>query len=410
MSKVSKTPGQAVIERLVAFLSRYVVFPNEPTAYQALVESVWAVWTHVSHRMPMGAFLHISASTSSGGKSTNIEVLEPVCRVAKIFKTARPLSVCQWISARRGQCTYILDECEKLSVPTLGDTRSMYAAMQRRSGVHSVNGHDYSMYCALMLAGIGDLQPILRERAIVIYLAPGKPVADYWGEIEAMQTEAAAIVRDIRAALGLRTMLVEVDGVTSLEVDDSECVPLPLVDPSWLSGRDREIWTPLFTVAKALGLDRETLDHLAMASVDISRAKKEPPRPCFSVTAERAKASTGIAEALIRDIASVLTADDKTIKSDVLVARLKALPLGQWRGISATSALTPQMMGDHLSRFGLKTKNQWMPRRAGEPKTAKGSVVKVWECERLRDAARRLGANPSGLAGLSAQGGGDGKA
>lgn len=352
---VEKSSGQAVVERLSAWLTGYMSFTDSRVP---LVLALWVIHTWVSECFDATPYLSVTAATKQAGKTRLLTLLSFVCRNGKMFADVSPAYLYSWMGDNAGRVTIFADEAEKLSSSALGTLRSLmntgYLAGQtigRKIGLHTV---DFPAYCPKAFACIGDVNDTLRDRSIVITLERGTPVQDV-RRVVAM-AEAAVIVADIRRAF--------------------DTLPGPM-DVEWLTGRDREIWAAIFGVAVGLHLDARTMSELRAVAADLVGRKTAPRRRYEMQESEDDAIAVSYGERALADLASVLRDGEPMIHSAVAVVRMRALETGPWRTFRG-DGLTEVSLASLVSRFDLVPKLGRM---------ARGSKARVARGYAARDVA-----------------------
>lgn len=339
MVKHEVSKGQALVDRLERFIGRYVHFADAAVEGQALVCAVWVLHTWLSERFTTTPYLAITASTKQAGKTLLMEVLGLVCRGSKLLATVRPLMICRMIEAYEGRITCFFDEAEVMGKASIGDSRALMASGYRAGGVHGVTVGtkfmEFPVYCPKAFALIGDLQDILRDRAIVVQLERGKPEVDLAVERGDAEAESAAIRVDILGAF----------------------VKVPeYVQPEFLTGRDREIWAVLWSIVMGLGLEEATVRRFERAMVDLC-GLKSAPRKEFHAVAEEANALDGdYAERAMRDLRAILREGEKSVVSGEAVERMKGIATGPWRTFEGRG-LDVVGLARLVGRWGVKPRN-----------------------------------------------------
>lgn len=313
--------GQTLVTRMRTFVARYVHFAPVPTANQDLVVAMWALCTWISERFPVAAYLHFSASGPGCGKTVGLEVLQEVTRTPEFASTVRALAMVRWIGQTMMMGTWLQDEAEKLSKPTANDERSIFTTGYKHGGKHGITVGSkrvvFDTFCWKAFASIGDLINVLRDRCIVVYLEKGKPTGNLMIErLTGLATEEAAQIKaDIDRVMGSLFPTLEI--------------------PTFLDGRDAEIWSPIFSLAKALELDAATMAQLTSAAVDLSAAKKAPPRKFYDEKAEEAEHDRTYGEMLLRDMirASMASHNGRIdrMPTDLMIEALRGLDDAPWR-------------------------------------------------------------------------------
>jgi hypothetical protein len=202
---------------------------------------------------------------------------------------------------------------------------------------------DYAAYCAVALAGLGQLPATVADRAVVIPMKKRKPteIVEPWRE-RVNSHEA----RRLGEHLGSWMETAAVSWPEHMPVQD----------------READVWEALVMVAEAAG---QHWPGMARAAA-------------IALTCSHPKASLGIE--LLRDMRTIFGDNDK-MKSDQVVAALLALPESPWARFHHNSA-TPFDARD-LSRllkgYSIQSKDLWIDSR-----TAKG-----YAADDLHDAWER---------------------
>ena len=324
MATVSK--GQAMVERLEAFILRYVAVPGGREGGVGLVLAIWCLHTWLSERYTTTPYLVITAATKQAGKTLCMEVLGLLCRNPRQLATVRALAVVRMIEAFEGRVTFFFDEAEKLASSKAGDERSIMTSGYRVGGKHAItvgkSFTEFKTYASKCFALIGDLMDVLRDRSVVVILQRAVPVADF--NVERAEAEGAAgeLVKDVVG------FFKELPALRS---------------PEFLSGRDREIWTVLWSIAGALELDAATTKRLTRYIMDLTAAKSAPAKRFNRSAESEADAMTRTySERALADLRKVVGAGEPGVWTSVAVERMKGLDDGPWRtfggvGLSETS-------------------------------------------------------------------------
>jgi hypothetical protein len=193
---------------------------------------------------------------------------------------------------------------------------------------------------------IGDVYSTLRDRCIVINLQRATP-----GQLEKVKRyrrddairEASAFVRQLEAW----REATYTDGTLST---------FPVTEASWMSGREEELWTPLYSTLKLLGVDAETVKRFRVVSADLAALKSmDARRYTDAQKAEDEARDVSYGERALRDLIAVLREDERAIFSAVAVQRMRAIVDGPWRTFKG-EGLTENRLADLVSRFGVQPK------------------------------------------------------
>lgn len=355
--------GQQMVDRWVAFLRRYVVMSEQ----QALVVALWAINTWVYEHFPSVPFLEIVATTKRSGKTTLLDVLRMVTRGAEKFAIVRILTVLRMIEAYEGKVTILIDEAEQFSKPSLGEQRSGIATGYKSGAQHAISVgkgfQRFRTFAPWAFAQIGNVHDVLRDRCIEIELERGKPtrVLSEW------DTTAKAEAEELIAEL--------VEYARTQASKNNGKMHIPIVPADWLSGRERELWTPIVSVAAWLGIHADTMKALQIASVDLGLLKTLPPKVWHSAQDELDAEEKDAAERVLQDVRSVLQPGETAIFSRVLVERLRAIGTAPWRAWRG-NGINEITLAALLSRYGLQPDTVTIGKGRKTRQQAKGYKVR----------------------------------
>lgn len=321
------------------FLASYIAFPKP---VYADICALWAIGTHVYDRFDAFGYLVITASTKRAGKSILADLLAMASRDAK-NGTSMTASVMRRLVSKGA--TLFFDEAESLNSESASAVRE-YLNIGYRAG-QSVfmpgNGPDevieYPAYSPKCFILIGDVNDTLRDRSIPIELMRAKAPKPY------KRSEAEATAREIQQGLteAIAHVMEHAEDVDAYD---------------YLEGRDAEVWSAILTLAHAFA--PETFDDIVRCAVDLSALKATTEKRRFSEIRREAEKKAGddaFGERAMRDLASVLTANDKQgLHSETAIERMKSIATAPWRTYKGTG-LTPVLLSDLIDVYGAKTKS-----------------------------------------------------
>lgn len=348
--------GQQLIDAMRTWLRRYVGL----TAEQNLVLALWAMHTWAYDRLSRSTpYLEITG-VSGSGKTTCMEALSMLCRGSVILNTLRTLAMCRYISEHEGRVTIFIDEAERLASNAFGDQRSMLASGYRRGGEHLVSAGKetvrFGVWCPKVFTSLQTLTPVLHNRCIPIWMDRHTVEASLSLEWERAEATAAELIE------GFKRVMRETPRPITLEADHLT------------SERDREIWTPLFSMAATLKADRATMDALTAASVDLSSLRGVERRMDVKQEDESAR-ERSYAVRLVQDVRNVLQAGEAFVPSTVLVDRLRALPAAPWR-VYGRTGLTELGLAQLLGAFAVESVIGQVGKGRKDRKVARGYRVR----------------------------------
>lgn len=341
---MEQSKGQALVGRMVDWLKGYLHFPDEDAA---LVVALWCVGTWAFERLYSFPYLAVTASVKGAGKTRVLECMRLLVRQGgelgagvELTSGPTPAATLGLIAQYEGRFTLLWDEADAAASEKKGFLSEVLNSgyrqgqtIPRRSGLKVV---EWRSYCPKAFALIGDLNNTVRDRAITVDMVRGKVARDF----EALMATGVPV----REGEALRADLFRL--LVGLPFD------LPVTMPEHLVGRDREIWTAIFTMAVWLDLDRATMGKLRRYSADNAGLKTADKRATTSYESETDALMAVYAESAIRDLRAVLKDGERAIFSSVAVERMRQIPTSVWRTFRG-KGLDEVTLAALVKRFGL---------------------------------------------------------
>lgn len=352
--------GTQLIEGIRQWFRRYLVL----TPAQEITLALWAVHTWCYERLGRTtAYLEITG-VSGSGKTALLDALVLLCRSAEKLQTIRTMYICRRIKEQAGLCTILIDEAERLASDAYGDQRSMLAGGYREGGLHGVTVGKgtvrFPVYCPKAFTSLRTLTPVLHNRSIPIWMELGNPAASLSIEYDRARAAAGELIDAISRVMGgvQRTELhpnpEDPDVMIPVIVGRRPTRKIVTVEADWLGERDREIWTPLVTLAHTLELSPAQIAEVERASVDLS-SLRGVERNCDVKSNDEAARERSYAVRLLHDVRSVIQPGETFLPSSVLLERLHAMPKAPWR-VFQRNGLTDIKLAQLLGAHGLQSK------------------------------------------------------
>jgi len=237
------TDGAALLDRLHAVLTRYVVLPS-PEATDAVV--LWIAATHAQPSWAYAARLVIRAPEKRCGKSRLLDIVEGCCWHPLITVNASPAAVYRSLGTDDPP-TLLIDEADTIfgakAEGANEDLRGLLNAGHQRNrpalryDASRARVETIPTFAMAALAGIGAMPDTIEDRAVVIRMrrrAPGESVDPY---------------RARRDGPTLRMVAAELNTWLRAHADELErATPaMPVED------RAADTWEPLVAVADLAG-------------------------------------------------------------------------------------------------------------------------------------------------------------
>lgn len=339
--------GQGLVDRLEKFFRSFIVFPEQTEAC-SLVLAVWAINTWIYQVWTSTPYLSIQAATPGAGKSALLECVAAVSKSAEVVAEPTQASLFRLADSHQGWMTLCYDDAQKLGKPQAASLLGVLLPGYRRGATvpRSAPGGEgvikYPVYWPKAFSLIGDLVGPLRGRSIVIHLERATRA-----RMEACKVERYRADTAIARASAI-TPLIEA-WMKSIQGEGS----LPVVDATWVDGREEELWSPLWSTAHLLKLDAATMKRFRMISADLSSLKTQDAVFYTNAqAAEDAARDVAYGERAMRDLVKVLREGEPAIFSTVAVQRMRALVDGPWRTFRG-QGLTENRLADLVARFNV---------------------------------------------------------
>jgi hypothetical protein len=168
--------GGKVIQRLCAFLRRFVAYPSE---HALVAHALWIMHAHLMDRWDSTPRIAFLSPEAGSGKTRALELTElvvpnPVCAV-----NVSPAYLFRKVGSEDGKPTILFDEIDTVFGPKAKENeelRGLLNAGHRRGAVagrcvirgKNVETEEIPAYAAVALAGLGSLPDTILSRSIII--------------------------------------------------------------------------------------------------------------------------------------------------------------------------------------------------------------------------------------------------
>lgn len=327
--------GDKALEDVEAFLSRFVAYPSEAARVAA---TLWTAHAHLLDAFESTPRLaHLSPEPGSG-KTRALEALELLVPRPLHAVNATPAALFRSVSDDAGPPTILFDEVDTVFGPKAGDNedvRGMLNAGHRRGATSlrcvvrgkEISVEEFPAYCAVALAGLGDLPDTILTRSIVIRMrrrGPGERVEPFRHRVHAFDGHA------------LRDRLAEWCESIRLDVEDA----WPEM-PEGIEDRNADVWEPLLAIADAAG--GAWPERARVAAVALVAQSQEKP------------ATLGVQ--LLSDLRTVFVgAGAEHLSTEDLLHALCALDEAPWSDLRGKE-LDARGLARRLTQYGVKSRN-----------------------------------------------------
>jgi len=302
--------GAALLTRTGKFLQRFVAYPSD---HARIAHTLWIVHTHlmaVWESTPRIAFL---SPEPGSGKTRALEVSELLVPLPVEAINATPAYLFRKVSDPDGLPTILFDEIDTLfgaKAKEHEEIRGILNAGHRRGATagrcvivgKTVKTEELPAYCAVALAGLGNLPDTILTRSVVLRMrrrAPTESIEPYRRRVH--RTEGHEL-RDALAAW-------------AASVQNSICGAYPTM-PLGVEDRAADVWEALLMVADAAGGDWP-LWARAAAVAFVTAARESPPSLGVRLLADLRLIFGERLQAPTSDIIEALTAIDEAPWADL---------------------------------------------------------------------------------------------
>lgn len=329
--------GEKVLADVAAFLRRFVAYPS---GHAHVAHTLWIAHAHLMDVWDSTPRLAFLSPEPGSGKSRALEVTALLVPrpVEAVNVTTAYLS--RKIGADEGRPTILYDEIDTVFGPKAKENEEIRGLLNAGHRKHSMVGRcvvrgkevfteEIPAYCAVALAGLGDLPDTILTRAAIVRMrrrAPSETVEPYRRRVHTVEGEALAV----RLATWAESIASRIEWPEMGEIKD----------------RDADVWEPLIAVADAAGGDWPMRARAAAVAL-LADAKRSAPSWGIQLLADLRRVF-GDAEALTtEDVLHRLCAIEESPWGD-----LRGKPLDS-RGLSCR--LRPYGIAPRTLRIGNAT-------------------------------------------------------
>lgn len=337
--------GAALLGSVEDYIGRFVAYPSE---HDRVAHVLWIAHAHLMDVWSSTPRLAFLSPEPGSGKSRALEVTEPLTpRPVQTISVSAPY-IFRKIADENGSPTVLFDEVDTIFGPNVKgdneDIRGLINAGHRRGamvGRCAVRGkqiftEEMPSYCAVAMAGLGDLPDTILTRSVVIKMRRRSPSEIVEPFRPRLHEGAGHALRDRLEAWALMVRPQVTNAWPSL--------------PDGVVDRAADVWEPLITVADAAGGDwpRRSRDA-AIALVAASRSTTP---------------SLGIR--LLADLRAVF-GQREAMSTEEIISALRALDEAPWGDLKG-KPIDPRGLARRLKPYGVTSKNVRTPSSAGPVK------------------------------------------
>jgi hypothetical protein len=333
LPREAKREPHLLLSDVETFLAGYVVYPSE---HARVAHTLWIAHAHLMDAWESTPRLAFLSPEPASGKTRALEVTELLVPNPVEAVNVSSAYLFRKVSDPVGLPTILFDEVDTVFGPKAReheDVRGLLNAGHRKGAVagrcvvrgKTVETVEYPAYCAVALAGLGDLPDTLLTRSVNIRMRRRAP------------NERAAPFRR-RVALPVGRKLRDRLAAWAASVRDAISATWPDM-PAGVEDRDADVWEALIAVADAAGGDWP--DRARAAAV--------------ALVAESNDSTPSLGIRLLDDLRTVFKDSDKMHTADILAALID-LPEAPWAELLAGNPLNARGLSKRLAGYGIKSR------------------------------------------------------
>jgi hypothetical protein len=327
--------GAEVLNAIHAYLGRFVSYPDE-NAHVA--HTLWIAHTHLMDAWESTPRIAFLSPEPASGKTRALEASEPLVPRPIEAISVTPAYLFRKVGDPDGMPTILYDEIDTVFGAKVRkdneEIRALLNAGHRRGATAGrcvmrgkiIETEEIPAYCAVALAGLGDLPDTILSRSVIIHMrrrAPGEHVEPFRRRVNAPEGHelrerlAAWAARKLKQAAAARPHI-----------------------PDMIEDRNADIWEPLLAVGDLAGGEwPERARVAAVALVALTMAS----RPSLGIR-------------LLADLKTAFDQDDAdALPTSVILQRLKDLNESPWTDLYG-KPLDDRGLAKRLKPYGINPK------------------------------------------------------
>jgi Protein of unknown function (DUF3631) len=324
--------GATLLDDVFAFLGRFVAYPSVAAK---VAHALWCAHAHLMDAWESTPRIAFLSPEPGSGKTRALEVTELLVPRPVEAINVTPAYLFRKVADPDGLPTILFDEIDTVFGPKAKENeeiRGLMNAGHRRGAVAGrcvvkgkrIETEEIPAYCAVALAGIGDLPDTILSRSVIVKMrrrAPDEKIEAFRRRTHAPEGEA--LFKRLQGWAG--------------RVATAAAAARPVM-PAGVKDRDADAWESLLAVADLAGGDWPDTARVAAVAL-VALLKESTP-------------SLGIQ--LLRDLKTVFgTAEQKSTES--ILNDLYALDESPWKDLRG-KPLTDRGLAGRLKRYDIKPK------------------------------------------------------
>jgi hypothetical protein len=265
-----ESEADELLARIERFVRRFVAYPDE---HARVAHVLWIAHTHLMDCWDSTPRLAALSPEPGSGKTRLLEVSELLVPRPVEAVNVTPAYLFRKVADEEGRPTILFDEIDTVFGPKAKDNeeiRGLLNAGHRQGAVagrcvvrgKEIHTEEIPAYCAVAVAGLGQLPDTILTRSVVIRMrrrAPGETVEPFR--------------RRVAEPAGTCLRMDLADWAARIAPDLKDAWPKM---PPGIADRDADVWEPLLAIADAAGGDWPERARCSAVSL-VSRSKESTP-------------------------------------------------------------------------------------------------------------------------------------
>ncbi len=330
-----KSHPDGLLDRVERFLGRFVAYPSEDAR---VAHVLWCAHAHLLEAFESTPRIAFLSPEPGSGKSRALEASEPLVPRPLHSVNVTPAYLFRKVADEAGPPTILFDEIDTIFGPKAKeneDIRGLLNAGHRKGATagrcvvrgKTVETEELPAFCAVALAGLGDMPDTLMSRAVVLRMrrrAPHERVEAFrprlhWPEGHVLRDELAKWAGTVRARVGN---------------------PWPDM-PEGVEDRNADVWEALLVIADVAGGDWPR------------RAR----RSAVALVADSQAGQPSLGVRLLADLRSAFAKrGGATATTEVLLTELREMDEAPWDNLRG-EPLDARGLAKLLGKYGVKSKS-----------------------------------------------------
>jgi hypothetical protein len=321
------------LDKVDSFLARFVVYPSD---HARVAHVLWIVHSHMMEAWESTPRIAFISPEPGSGKSRALEISELLVPLPVEAVNVTPAYLFRKVGSEDGRPTILYDEIDTVFGPKARDNneeiRGLLNAGHRRHGVagrcvvrgKQVFTEEIPAYCAVALAGLGDLPDTILSRCVIVRMrrrAPNELVEPYRRRVHQAEGD------DLR------------EKVFEWAAHNERLIGKPWpVMPVSVTDRNADIWESLIAIAEIAGGEWPARARAAAVAL-VAEAKGSTP-------------SLGVR--LLADLRIVFK-DRDHMSTELIIRSLCALDEAPWGDLRG-KPIDARGLANRLGVYGIKSK------------------------------------------------------